>query len=231
MPPDRPPPQRRAPTVATPASTASSRKSEAACIPARERASSCSTPTGASDGATSSGSAGPPRPIATTTTSRPAACSSRAACAETAVLPTRLPVPIDRQRRVLERLRHGRTQLEVGALVGQPGGKRVRGQPQPPFLAQHRLVGQVEHAVRAVAGGRLQHRGGGVAGQRLQRHAVLGSAGQLLGAAQQQCRDDVGRRGGLLERSPHHLRVVLAVDQREHPWAHQRLPRWGGCFS
>jgi hypothetical protein len=31
------------------------------------------------------------------------------------------------------------------------GGKRVRSQPQPPLLTQHRLVGQVEHAVRAVA--------------------------------------------------------------------------------
>src|SRR5690348_18197999 len=42
----------------------------------------------------------------------------------------------DRQRRMLERLRHGRAQLEVGTLVGQPGGEGVRGQPQPPPLAQ-----------------------------------------------------------------------------------------------
>ena len=57
------------------------------------------------------------------------------------------------------------------------------------------------------------------------------ASSMLDAAARQQRCYHVGRRGGLLERCPDHLRVVLAVHQREHPRAHQRLPRWGGCFS
>ena len=63
-------------------------------MPNRERSSRSSTPIGRSLAATSSGCSGPPRPIATITTSRPLSRSSRAVCPATAVFPTRLPVPI-----------------------------------------------------------------------------------------------------------------------------------------
>ena len=65
--PAMPPPARRQPIVGTPASAAVSRWSDAAWRPARESATRSSTLGGA---VTSSGSAGPPRPIATTTTER-----------------------------------------------------------------------------------------------------------------------------------------------------------------
>ena len=63
--PARPPPQRRQPTVGTPATSAVSRWSDAAWRPSRESSRSASTSGGTS---TVSGSGGPPRPIATTTT-------------------------------------------------------------------------------------------------------------------------------------------------------------------
>src|SRR5579884_1922835 len=89
-PPASPPPARRQPIVGTPVSAASSRWSDAAWRPLRASATRSSTVGGVS---TSSGSGGPPRPIATTTTRRSRA-SSRARCAVTAVFPTRFPVPI-----------------------------------------------------------------------------------------------------------------------------------------
>ena len=88
--PASPPPARRQPIVVTPASAASSRWSDAAWRPARDSATRSSTDGGRS---ITSGSAGPPRPIATATTVRSRE-SSRATCALTAVFPTRLPVPI-----------------------------------------------------------------------------------------------------------------------------------------
>ena len=89
--PAKPPPTLRHPTVRTPATTASSRKSDAACDPASAIAISSS-----SDGFASAtrGSAGPPRPMHTTTGSAPRSRRSAAQCPATAVLPVRLPVAI-----------------------------------------------------------------------------------------------------------------------------------------
>ena len=87
--PASPPPQRRQPTVVTPATTAVSRWSDGVS-PSRDSWSRDST---VGRTTTTSGSGGPPRPIATTTVRRVAA-RRRAMCPVTAVLPTRLPVPI-----------------------------------------------------------------------------------------------------------------------------------------
>jgi len=76
--------------VVAPVTAAISRWSDAAWRPDRESATRAATSGGDS---ISSGSGGPPRPIVTTTTSRVRE-RSPARCAETAVLPTRLPVPI-----------------------------------------------------------------------------------------------------------------------------------------
>ena len=147
--PARPPPERRQPIVGTPASAAVSRWSEAACRPARDRARSSSTPGGAS---ISSGSGGPPRPIATTTTSRSRA-SERATCPVTAVFPTRLPGPDHGERRQRERLERRRVEAEVGADVGQPSGERVRGEPEAGrrVHARARRTGRRRPPARAAA--------------------------------------------------------------------------------
>ena len=92
--PARPPPQRRVPTVTTPAVRASSRWSLAAWRPDRASASSASGERSKVAGSTTSGSTGPPRPMATTTGRRPVATRARASSAATAVFPVRLPVPM-----------------------------------------------------------------------------------------------------------------------------------------
>src|SRR4029078_13517980 len=88
--PARPPPQRRHPTVVTPATIAVSRWSDGAGLPLRESSRSVS-PVGRAT--TTSGSGGPPLPIATTTVRRVDA-RRRATCPVTAGFPTRLALPM-----------------------------------------------------------------------------------------------------------------------------------------
>ena len=58
------------------------------------------------------------------------------------------------------------------------------GERHPLDRAEHRLVGQVEHELGRVRGDRLVDPAG-------ERHAVVLAAAQLLGAADEDCRDDV----------------------------------------
>ena len=174
-------------------SAAVSRWSDAACRPERESAISSSIVGGV---ATSSGSAGPPRPIATTTTLRSRA-SSRATWPVTAVFPTRLPVPITAIDGSVERMERRRVEAEVGADVRQPEREEARRERKPQLRRQHRLVGEVDDDL-------------GVARLLDDRHAVVRRAAQLLGAADQDHADELVRQ--LRERLAHDVRIVLAVD-------------------
>ena len=159
-----------------------------------------------------SGSGGPPRPIATTTT-RLSREYSRAACAVIAVLPTRLPVPtipIDgRGNGSSDR----RVEAEIGADVREPGREHAAREPKPLPRSEHGLVGQVDDELRPVLG-----ESGVEVGR--DADAVVGVPAQLLRAADDVCGDEVVRE--LLERSLDDRRVVLAVDegQRAH---HERV--------
>ena len=126
----------------------------------------------------------------------------------TAVLPTRLPVPITASVGRGERTTGRRIEAEVRALVRDPerqGAAREReALPRP----QHRLVGEVEHHVgRVPLDGDLE--------RRHERDAVVDlAAPQLLGAADEHRGDDVVVE--LVEGGADDGRVVLAVDDRHH---------------
>ena len=169
--------------------------------------------------------------MATTTTRGPASRSKRAACAATAVLPTRLPVPTDGQGGPAQRPRLRRAQLEVGALVDEPGRQRVRGQPHPPLLAQHRLVGQVEHPVGAVPRGGVRIEPAASPVSRSSGTPKSGSPASFSVPPRSSAATTSQSADACCEGRAHHRRVVLAVDQGQHPRAHQWLPRSGGCFS
>ena len=152
----------------------------------------------------SSGSAGPPRPMATTTTSRSRE-SSRASWPVRAVLPIRLPVPIDAQRRKRERLVARRLEVEVRPEVAQAERERARRKLQAPLRRQHRLVGEVHHEGGLVceSGFEIVH----------QRHAVLLSAAELLHTSHPHGGDEVVRQ--LRQRGAYDVGVVLPVDDRD----------------
>ena len=90
------------------------------------------------------------------------------------------------------------------------------------MLAQHGLVGQVDDALGRVLPRRGDHRRGGVGAGVLERHAVLGLTAQLLGAAEQERGHHQVVPPDGRDRSPHHRRVVLAVDQHERALRHGR---------
>ncbi len=128
-----------------------------------------------------------------------------------------------------------RPELEIGAVIGEPGSERVADEPEALALAQHRLVGEVDDPARGVLAGRGQHAGGGIAPGVLERDAVVRHSAQLLGTTEEQGRDDlvVPPRDG--ERRPHHRRVVLTVHERDGPRGHVRPAAescgGGDCFS
>ena len=62
----------------------------------------------------------------------------------------------------------------------------------------------------------------GIGAGLLQRHAVVGLAAQLLGAAQEQRGHDAIVLSGCGNRGPHHRRVVLAVHEDERALHHER---------
>jgi hypothetical protein len=123
----------------------------------------------------------------------------------------RLPDPLaqadHRERGRRHRLERRRFEAKVGPGVRQPERKGTRG-PQHPFpRPEHRFVGEIDHEIGFRRGERVD-----------QRHAVVVSAAQLLGPADEQRTDDfVGKPG---ERVPHDRRVVLAVDQHDRTLAH-----------
>ena len=125
----------------------------------------------------------------------------------------------DRRRRCLRR----RVESEIGPGVGHAHRQRHRRQRHALAVAQHRLVGQVEHQ-RGVPGlDRVPEPGRAVVAGRERRDAELGQRPRLdlLDAADEHGADDVvsaldrGRDGPAGDR-----RIVLAVD--EHHGSHRR---------
>ena len=202
--PASPPPQRRHPTVVTPATTAVSRWSEAACRPLRESSSSVSTVGRAT---TTSGSGGPPLPIATTTVA-PRRGEAPGDVARDGRLADPLAGADHGERRDVDDGRRRRVEAEVGALVGDAEREDAAREREPLRRAEHRLVGEVEDDVGLMALDRDLDGG-------LERHAVaVDVAAELLGAADEHGRDD--EIVDLLERRADDGRIVLAVDDRDH---------------
>jgi hypothetical protein len=115
-----------------------------------------------------------------------------------------------------------RPELEVRAAVGQPRRQRPVDEPEAVGLAQHRLVGQVDHSRRRMLPRRRDHRGRRIGAGVLERHAVVGLPAQLLGAAQEQRGHDAVVLAGGGNRGLHHGRVVLTVHQDERALHHER---------
>ena len=127
--PANPPPTLRHPTVRTPAITASSRKSDAACEPDSAMAISSSSEGPAS---ATRGSAGPPRPMQTITRVRSLLAEQRRPVPGHGGLARALAGGDHRQFRPLER--HGlvvrRDEPRARRLVGEAETQRKRRQPQ-----------------------------------------------------------------------------------------------------
>jgi hypothetical protein len=112
--------------------------------------------------------------------------------------------PDDRQRRQVERLQPWRLEAEVGADVRQSEHERARREPEALRRRQHRLIGEVNHDVSFDSVEPVD-----------ERDAVVLSSAQLLGAADEQCADELVLQ--CCERVAHHGRVVLPVDDRNRP--------------
>ena len=183
---------------------------------------------------TISGSGGPPRPMATTTTPPSRAIAPVEQAREVTGdgrLADALAGPDDVERRQrAQRQARRRVEGEVGAAVRGPGRQRGAHQQEALAVAEHRLVGEVDDdlggggADRAGDGGR---HGGRVAGARVDRsdrgQAELGrearragvAGAQLLAAAGEQPAGDLVPVAQPVERRAHDRRVVLAVDDDE----------------
>ena len=190
-----PPPARRQPTVGTPASAAVSRWSDAACRPERESATSSASFGGVS---ISSGSAGPPRPIATTTTRRSRA-SNRATWPVTAVFPTRLPVPITAIDGSSNGWNVGGSKRKSAPTYGMPSARK---RDASASRSSGVSTGSSERSTTISAVARLLD----------DRDAVVRLAAQLLGAADEHDADELV--GQLVERLTDDLGIVLPVDDR-----------------
>ena len=159
-----------------------------------------------------SGSGGPPRPIATTTTLRSRAYN-RAACAVIAVFPTRLPVPMIPIEGSGKRLEHGRVEAKVRADVREPGGEHAARKPEALLRPEHRLVREIDDELRPVLGERAVE----IVGE---DDSVVRVAAQLLGAPNEVRGDELVRQ--LRQRRPHDRRVVLTVYQSQRA-RHERV--------
>ena len=115
-------------------------------------------------------------------------------------------------------------------MVGETRGERAVDQPEPAGLGQHRLIGEVEHPLGAVAARRGHQRIAGVAGDALHRQAVVGHAVELLAAPEQEHSHHLGVERSPLKRRTDHRRMVLTVDQRQCP-AHVHRPGAEENFS
>ena len=154
---------------------------------------------------TTSGSAGPPLPIATTTTRRSAA-SSRARCPVTAVLPTRFPVPT--------------TAIDGSSNASSSGGSSRKSAPTYGTpRASTRLASENRATGPSTGSSERSTTTSGAccaiadSTSRNERHAVVLAASQLLLSADEDRRDELVRQ--LRERVTHDGGVVLAVDDRE----------------
>ena len=144
--PASPPPQRRQPTVGRPVSAAVSRWSDAAWRPgAREREQVGDRRPHLDE----LGLGGPAAPHRDDDDAAVARERREPTWPVTAVLPTRLPVPITASDGVADRLEARRVEPEVGAFVRHAERERPRGEPEPLRRPEHGLVGEVEDDVRA----------------------------------------------------------------------------------
>ena len=156
---------------------------------------------------TTSGSGGPPRPIATTTT-RLSRASRRARWPVTAVLPTRFPVPTTAIDGSGNASSTGGSSRKSAPTYGTPWCEHAAGEREPRDRAEHRLVREIDDDVRAQACDSRLHVGH-------ERNAVLVPAAELLLTADEHGRDEVVRQLG--ERVTDDRGVVLAVDDGESP--------------
>ncbi len=202
-------PARRQPIAGTPASAAASRWSDAACLPERESASRSSSVGGVS---TSSGSAGPPRPMATTTTRRSRA-RMRATWPATAVFPIRLPRPITASDGVSTGSNAGGSKRKSAPTYGSPSASAREAQSMPLARPEHRLVGEVDDEIRP-----RPRRACRRAARRSRRPPRSFSVPPTSSAP-------TTSYGSASERIPHDRRVVLAVDQREGARLTSSAPR------
>ena len=142
----------------------------------------------------------------------------------------RLPVPITAIVGAPIGGRGRGAEVEIGTAVGEAFSQRVADQPEPPLLREHRLIGEVEHVCSPVCSRRRDHRPRRIIADPGQRKTVLRVAVQLLSPTQQQHGHHFVLLGGFGQRRPHHLRVMLAVDQRKCP-SHGHRPGAGENFS
>ena len=126
----------------------------------------------------------------------------------TAVLPTRLPVPITASVGTGDRTPVGGSKRKSGPSYGHAERQGAAREREALARPEHRLVGEVEHDVgRVPLDGDLE--------RRHERDAVVDlAAPQLLGAADEHRGDDVVVE--LVEGGADDGRVVLAVDDRDH---------------
>ena len=96
-----------------------------------------------------------------------------------------------------------RVEAKVGADVRDAGREHLRREREPPLRIEHRLVGQVDRDLGAARP--LFH----------DRYAVVGRAAQLLRPTDEAHGDELVRQ--LVQRGPHDVRIVLAVDDGDRP--------------
>ena len=124
-------------------------------------------------------------------------------CPVTAVLPTRLPVPITASEGLPTGSNRGGSSRKSAPSYGTPSVRARAASRNRSAGPEHGLVGEVEDDLRGVTGDRLLERAD-------ERDAVVLAAPQLLGAAGHHRSDDVVRQ--LRERIAHDRCVMLAVD-------------------
>ena len=154
-----------------------------------------------------SGSGGPPRPIATTTSSR---CgeSSRARWPVTAVFPTRFPVPTTEIDGPSNGSNEGGSSRKSAPTYGTPRASTALASENRSFGPEHGLVGEIDHEVRPEPLDRILELA-------LERHAVVLTSSELLSTTHEHRADDLVRKGG--ECIADDGRIVLTVDDRESP--------------
>ena len=127
-------------------------------------------------------------------------------------LPHALPGAYDRKRRERKRRQLGRVETKVRAHIRQPEREHPARHPEAFSRPEHRLVGEVDDDLGLELGDRrfqLVH----------DRHAVVVTAAQLLGAAGEPDGHELVRQHS--ERIAHHGRIVLPVGYGQRP--HQVL--------
>lgn len=123
-------------------------------------------------------------------------------------LPDALPGAHDRERRPGDLCQHRRLESEVGPFVRNAERDHLGREDEPLARAEHRFVREVEHDLGLEHVDRLGDRGD-------ERHAVVLTAAELLGAADENSGDHPVVEK--VERLRDDGRVVLAVDEGDRP--------------